>query len=439
MQKRETFRHVCQHGTQLQSCSICCTPDEGQPSLRHPDLAFSLDLRERAEAARPRLLRLAHMSGIGPDEAEDVVQETYLEAWRHREKLREPERFAAWLDGICRNICKRSIRARATRPQTRELSMNEGDAGTQAINLPDPFAVDPALELERQDLQILLDRALGHLSASTREVIELCYLAELPQREVAERLDMSLGALELKLHRARQKLQQVLHGELRDDAQAFGLLQDCDESMGWQETQQWCWGCGKRHLRATFEREPSGLITFRLRCPTCSPLYGDDLVNTDQLRRIGVLRSFPRLGALRSFRPTFKHFLLAGCSFSRTVFDQRRCTLCHANVQIDILDRHTLESMYVGSHTWPQSIYLRVTCPNCEPYVCEFFSVLLMDQDVRTFLQARSHVHVTPPTIDTSAGQDAFRSRLLDLSSGERLTIMTHPQTLQTMTTVLEA
>jgi RNA polymerase sigma-70 factor (ECF subfamily) len=381
------------------------------------------------------------LSGIGPDEdeAEDVVQKTYLEAWRHREKLREPERFAAWLDGICRNMCKRSIRARAAKPRMSELDVLEGEASAQAVDLPDPFAVDPASELERQDVQILLDRALGHLEASTREVIELCYLAELPQREVAERLSMSLGTLELKLHRTRQKLQQVLHGELRDDAQALGLLQDGDESMSWQETQQWCWGCGKRRLRDTFERGPEGLITFRLRCPDCSPLYGDDLLNTDQLRHVGVLRSFPRLGTLRSFRPTFKHFLLAGCSFSRTVFEQRCCTICHATVEIDILDRNTLESMYIGSRAWPQSIYVRVTCPNCEPYVCEFFSVLLMNQDVCTFLLARSHVHVTPPTMDTSTGQDAFRSRLLDLRSGERLTIMTHPHTLQTMTTVLEA
>ena len=80
---------------------------------------------------------------------------------------------------------------------------------------------------------MLLDRALSHLSESTREVIELCYLAELPQREVAERLSMSLGALELKLHRARRQLHQILHGELREDAQAFGLNLGEDEAMGW--------------------------------------------------------------------------------------------------------------------------------------------------------------------------------------------------------------
>lgn len=431
MQKSETSQHVCWHGTLLQSCSIC------QPSLSHPNEAFAGELGKRAEVARPRLLRLARLNGIGPDEAEDVVQETYLEAWRHREKLREPERFAAWLDGICRNICKRSIRAQAAKPQMNEVSMSEGEAKAQVVDLPDPLAIDPAEELERQDLQILLDRALGHLSASTREVIELCYLAELPQREVAGRLDMSLGALELKLHRARRQLHQVLHGELRDDAQAFGLLRDCDEAMGWQETRQWCMGCGKRRLRVTFERQSSGVLAFRLRCPDCSPQYDDDMINTDQLRRVGALRSFHHSGALRSFRPLFKRILLDGADFSRTIFDQRQCTICHSNVQIDIIDRNTLESMYTGSDAWPQSIYVRVTCPHCEPYVCEFFTVLLMNQDVYTFLLARSHVLSTPTVMDTYAGQDAFRSRLLDLKSGERLTIMTHLQTLQTMTTVI--
>lgn len=410
-----------------------------ETSLHHSSSAFAGELREWAEAARPRLLRLAQMSGIGPDEVEDVVQETYLEAWRHQEKLREPERFAAWLDGICRNICKRFIRTTSAMPWMSGLSMNEGETRAQAVDLPDPFAIDPVEELEHQDLQILLDHALEHLPTSTRKVIELCYLVELPQREVAERLGMSLGALELKLHRARQKLHQVLHGELRDEAQALGLLRDCDESMGWQETPQWCWGCGKQRLRAIFESEADGLILFRLRCPDCSPLYGDDLVSTDQLRRAGVLRSFQRIAALRSFRPTFKHFLRASSYFSHMLFEQRRCTICHANVHITIIDRDALEHVHPGSHAWPQSIYLQVTCPNCEPYVCEFFTVLLLNQDVRTFLMAHPHVHLIPPTMDTFAGQDAFRSRLLDLKGGTRLTIMTHPQTLQNMMTVLDA
>ncbi len=201
MQKRRTTAFVCQHGTRRQNCSIC------QPRRSQEELMRALG--ESVDAARPRLQRLAHnMSGIGPDEAEDVVQETYLEAWRHLEKL-QPERLSAWLDGICRNICKRHFHAKSSAPHASALreSLDE-----ERLNLSDSLAIDPIEELERQDMQVLLDRALGHLSESTRELIELCYLDELPQREVAERLSMSLGALELKLHRARQKLHQILHG-----------------------------------------------------------------------------------------------------------------------------------------------------------------------------------------------------------------------------------
>jgi DNA-directed RNA polymerase specialized sigma24 family protein len=75
------------------------------------------------------------------------VQETLLEAWRSLPNLREPERLSAWLDGICRNVCKRHLRAQATALQTRAwpTSLSEGDI--LAFDLPDPFAIDPAEEL----------------------------------------------------------------------------------------------------------------------------------------------------------------------------------------------------------------------------------------------------------------------------------------------------
>ncbi len=214
---------------------------------------FARTLEERGEAARPRLLRLARLCGIRPDEAEDVVQETLMEAWRSLPNLREPERLSAWLDGICRNICKRHVHTKSSAPHTSGLSASLDEEG---LELCDPLAIDPVEELERQDMQVLLDRALSYLEEGPRELIELCYLAEMPQREVAERLSLSLGALELKLHRARQKLSQIFHGQLREDAQAFGLNLSVEESMGWQETRQWCFFCGAPRKRQRRVREP---------------------------------------------------------------------------------------------------------------------------------------------------------------------------------------
>ena len=54
----------------------------------------------------------------------------------------------------------------------------------------------------------------GLLPPETRRIVEMCHLLELPQSEVAERLGISVGALQARLHRARRQLLQVLHGPL---------------------------------------------------------------------------------------------------------------------------------------------------------------------------------------------------------------------------------
>ncbi len=414
MQKQRTSAFVCQHGTRRQTCSIC------QPRRSQKELMKALV--ESVEAARPRLLRLAHLSGIRPDEAEDVVQETYLEAWRHLEKL-QPERVSAWLDGICRNICKRHLHAKSSAPHASELreSLDE-----ESLDLSDALAIDPVEELERQDMQVLLDRALSHLEESTRELIELCYLDELPQREVAERLDMSLGALELKLHRARQKLHQILHGELREDAQAFGLFLSEEESIGWQETRQWCFLCGKRRLRGIVEHQPGG-ATMRLRCPECSPRYQIDVTNTG---------NFPGLlGPIRSFRPALKRVMQAGAEFYHACLHQQRCPACQSTVQIQIIDRSTLVSPSSLYDALPLGIYARVDCPSCGTSFCEAYIPVLLHATIRDFL-LRPHIHYEPATLTTYEGSDAIHFRLRDLSSTETLTILAHPQTLHLLATI---
>lgn len=258
---------------------------------------------------------------------EDVVQETFFEAWRHLEKLREPERLAAWLDGICRNVCKRQARLQANGAHEVPFAGNEDEVSTADVDTYDPLSIDPEEELERQSRRILLYRAIGYLSESARELIELCYLAELPQREVAHKLDMSLGALELKLHRVRRQLRQVLNGELREDAREFGLLLNEDESMGWQETREWCVMCGRQRLRGKFERQLSGIVGLRLRCPACSKQYGIDIIHTGDI---------VQLDGLRSFRTAMKRSLQSAAAYFTMALNERRCIVCQATIQLQI-------------------------------------------------------------------------------------------------------
>jgi RNA polymerase sigma factor (sigma-70 family) len=376
------------------------------------------------EAARPRLLRLAHLNGIGPDGAEDVVQETLLQAWRSLPKLREPQRLSAWLDGICRNVCKRHLHAKSATPH---MSDFPDDLAGERLELSDPLTIDPVEDLERQDMQVLLDRALSHLSESARQVIELCYLAELPQREVAQRLSMSLGALELKLHRARRQLHQILRGDLREDVRAFGLNLSSDEAMGWRETRQWCFLCGKRYLRGIVEQGRGGGATMRLRCPECSPRYDTDFANTGNVPGV--------LGPIRSLRPAMKRVLQAGAAFYQTCLDQGRCPTCLSPVQIRIIDRSTLVPPYSHYDALPLGIYARVDCPCCGTSFCEAYIPALGNPAIRDFL-LRPHVLYEPSTFTTYEGSDAIRFRLLDRSSSATLTVMVHPQTLHLLAAI---
>ena len=123
--------------------------NDGNMTISHATLLA--DMEQVFTEARPRLLRLAHLNGMSPDMADDVVQETMMEAWRHIENLRDPQRFNAWLDGICRNVCRRYQTPDGALHLHESLSTLARDNETKnaadaSLALPDPFAIDPAEE-----------------------------------------------------------------------------------------------------------------------------------------------------------------------------------------------------------------------------------------------------------------------------------------------------
>ena len=106
---------------------------------------------------------------------------------------------------------------------------------------------------ETRPEELPIDRAMGYLPATTRKALELHYIAEVPQREVALRLGITISALEVKQHRARRQLRQVLNGALRADAESFGLTLDNEVVQGWRETSLWCLICGRQRMQGIFE------------------------------------------------------------------------------------------------------------------------------------------------------------------------------------------
>jgi RNA polymerase sigma factor (sigma-70 family) len=222
-------------------------------------MAQPFPIEETFAAHRARLVRVCARLTGSEDAAEDLAQETLIEAWRHVDSLRNPEAVAGWLTGIARNVCLR-WRRRAGREYARLVEPALLVEGGQQPEIADDF--DLEVELERGELANLLDRALGLLPADTRDVMVQRFVAETPHAEIAERLRLSEGAVAMRVQRGKLALRRVLSTHLRAEAMAYGLAGA--ERDSWEETKLWCPECGERRLLGRL-----GADEFALRCPGC--------------------------------------------------------------------------------------------------------------------------------------------------------------------------
>jgi RNA polymerase sigma-70 factor (ECF subfamily) len=393
--------------------------NDGNRTISHA--ALLADMEQVFTEARPRLLRLAHLNGMSPDIADDVVQETMMEAWRHVENLRDPQRFNAWLDGICRNVCRRYKTSDGALHLHESLSNLARDNETKnasdaSLALPDPFAIDPAEELSRQDLATLLDRAMEHLSPDTRKLLEMCYLAEIPQREAALQLGLTIGALELRLHRARKQLRQVLNGALHADAESFGLALDPMQVQGWRETRQWCWFCGKHRMIGIFETQPNGRVAMRLRCPACFNHYGFDVINS------GGLVS---MEGLSSFRPAIKRLYQKIGERFWIPLTKGACFQCNGPALVSIIDSSDVSFPVPPDHYW-----VRTECSKCGISTTDISTVFFSYPIVNRFLLQHERCISEPYQLLEHEGRPVICVRYTDVMSADQLTFLLDMQTL---------
>lgn len=217
---------------------------------------------------RMHLVRLCTTLTGDREVAEDLAQETLLEAWRHRHALRDPTRPTSWLSGIARNVCLRWLRERGR--DTAHLirpSRSENTQNAQLADLEDSLADDFDIEvdLERRELVELLDRALALLPAETRIALVKHYVEESPLAEVAAQLGTNAHAVAVRLQRGKLALRRVLTTTMHHELVAYNLPSSADT---WEETPLWCYFCGEHRLLGKRKSSEGELL---LKCPVCSP------------------------------------------------------------------------------------------------------------------------------------------------------------------------
>jgi RNA polymerase sigma-70 factor (ECF subfamily) len=140
-------------------------------------------------------------------DASDAVQEACLRAWREVPRLREPDRFEAWLWRIAINGCRSTLRSRH-RTAVREVQATATESGDDAPSRDRPLGE----ALSEADV---IARAFRQLDPDKRTILVLHHVEDRSIGDIAALLSIPEGTAKWRLHAARKALQHALGVERR--------------------------------------------------------------------------------------------------------------------------------------------------------------------------------------------------------------------------------
>jgi RNA polymerase sigma-70 factor (ECF subfamily) len=180
------------------------------------------EFRALAREQLPRLLAIARR--VVGDDAEDVVQECLLNAFRRFGQLHDRAAGPAWLARILLNCCHDLGRARARRPLEVEVEEIERFSLFRKIAYEDPFPYSDSLHLDvlgefgAEDVRAVVMR----LPEMYRVPLVLAYMEGFMVKEIATMIDVPLGTALSRLHRARKMFEK----QMWEYAEETGLLRE---------------------------------------------------------------------------------------------------------------------------------------------------------------------------------------------------------------------
>jgi RNA polymerase sigma-70 factor (ECF subfamily) len=158
------------------------------------------------------LLRVTQRVLRNREDAEDAVQAAFFDAFRSLKAFRGHSRFSSWLTRIAINAAL--MRLRVSRKK-RETSLDEVTETGGARFHPVETRLNPEQEYLSKEVRVLLQEELLKLGAIDVEILHLRGLQELSARETAKILELPVGRIKSRLHRARAKLARHLQSRTK--------------------------------------------------------------------------------------------------------------------------------------------------------------------------------------------------------------------------------
>jgi RNA polymerase sigma-70 factor, ECF subfamily len=170
-----------------------------------------------------KIFRLAQHVTQNREDAEDVLQETFMKAYEHLDQFKGDSKFYTWIVRIAVNQALMKLRRRKT---DKSVSLDETiDTGEDTVMREiAAWDEDPEQQFSREELGGILDTAIQSLEPPYRSVFVLRDIEELSTEETAEALGLSVPAVKSRLLRARLQLREKLTRFFKrkgDDAFAY--------------------------------------------------------------------------------------------------------------------------------------------------------------------------------------------------------------------------
>ena len=149
------------------------------------------------------------------EDAVDLSQEAWVKGWQRLKQFQGDSSFVTWMTRIVINLCLDQLR-KHKRQRAESIQQLEEDLGGVERQMP-TVTVNPTEGLERKELRSRIDRALGQLSHEHRTVLILHEFEDLEYKEIAKRMQCSIGTVMSRLFYARRKMANLMASYKREE------------------------------------------------------------------------------------------------------------------------------------------------------------------------------------------------------------------------------
>ncbi len=158
-----------------------------------------------------KVYNLAYKILGSQEDAKDILQDTFLSAFKSIDKFKEKSNFSTWIYRIATNACLMKFRKKE--PKMVSLDDRLFATGKEAID----WSKNPLTLLEEEELKKVMNQAIKSLPPSHRAVFVLRDIEKLSNLQTAKALGISVSAVKSRLHRARLCLREKLSGYFKGE------------------------------------------------------------------------------------------------------------------------------------------------------------------------------------------------------------------------------